>query len=276
MAEADRHHLLRAAADTLPGETPRLDAELLLSAVLGEDRLAMLVGRAPVGVDAQARFEVLLARRRRHEPVAHILGEREFWSLPIRVTPDVLVPRPDSETLIAEALAHFSGRPPVRVLDLGTGSGALLLAALSEWPAATGLGIDRSARALAVAADNAARLGLAARAAFALGNWADGVDERFDLLLCNPPYVPDGTQLMPDVERFEPAGALYGGADGLDPYRLLLPEVGRLLGPRGLALFEFGAGQADALLALAAQAGLPARIATDLAGRPRVLVMAGP
>jgi release factor glutamine methyltransferase len=272
----DRHHLLRAAADTLPGETPRLDAELLLSAVLGEDRLAMLVGRAPVGVDAQARFEVLLARRRRHEPVAHILGEREFWSLPIRVTPDVLVPRPDSETLIAEALAHFSGRPPVRVLDLGTGSGALLLAALSEWPAATGLGIDRSARALAVAADNAARLGLAARAAFALGNWADGVDERFDLLLCNPPYVPDGTQLMPDVERFEPAGALYGGADGLDPYRLLLPEVGRLLGPRGLALFEFGAGQADALLALAAQAGLPARIATDLAGRPRVLVMAGP
>jgi release factor glutamine methyltransferase len=272
----DRHHLLRAAADTLPGETPRLDAELLLSAVLGEDRLAMLVGRAPVGVDAQARFEVLLARRRRHEPVAHILGEREFWSLPIRVTPDVLVPRPDSETLIAEALAHFSGHPPLRVLDLGTGSGALLLAALSEWPAATGLGIDRSARALAVAADNAARLGLAARAAFALGNWADGVDERFDLLLCNPPYVPDGTQLMPDVERFEPAGALYGGADGLDPYRLLLPEVGRLLGPRGLALFEFGAGQADALLALAAQAGLPARIATDLAGRPRVLVMAGP
>lgn len=272
----DRHALLRAAAATLPGDTPRLDAELLLSAVLGEDRLAMLVGRAPVGVDAQARFEALLARRRRHEPVAHILGEREFWSLPIRVTPDVLVPRPDSETLIAEALAHFSGRPPVRVLDLGTGSGALLLAALSEWPAATGLGIDRSASALAVAADNAARLGLASRAAFALGNWAEGVDERFDLLLCNPPYVPDGTKLMPDVEGFEPAGALYGGADGLDPYRLLLPEVGRLLCPCGLALFEFGEGQADALLALAAEGGMPARIAPDLAGRPRVLVMARP
>jgi release factor glutamine methyltransferase len=273
---SDRHAVLRAAADTLPGDTPRLDAELLLAHVLGEDRLAMLVGRAPVGADALARFEALLARRRAHEPVAHILGEREFWSLPIRVTPDVLVPRPDSETLIAEALGAFAGRPPARVLDLGTGSGALLLAALSEWPAATGLGIDRSARALAVAADNAERLGLAARAAFRLGNWADGVDERFDLLLCNPPYVPDGTTLMPDVERFEPAGALYGGADGLDPYRLLLPEVGRLLQPGGLALFEFGEGQADALLGLAATNGVQARIAPDLAGRPRVLVMVGP
>lgn len=261
---------------TLPGETPQLDAELLLAHVLGEDRLAMLVGRAPVGADALDRFQALLARRRTHEPVAHILGEREFWSLPIRVTPDVLVPRPDSETLIAEALAHFAGHPPLRVLDLGTGSGALLLAALSEWPAATGLGIDRSVAAVEVAADNAERLGLAGRAAFRLGDWAEGVDERFDLLLCNPPYVPDGTKLMPDVEQFEPAGALYGGAKGLDPYRVLLPEVGRLLQPGGLAVFEFGEGQADALLGLAADAGMKARIAPDLAGRPRVLVMASP
>lgn len=274
MADADRHALLRAAAATLPGETPRLDAELLLAHVLGEDRLAMLVGRSPVPADAVARFEGLLARRRRYEPVAHILGEREFWSLPLRVTPNVLVPRPDSETLIAEALRHFAGRPPVRVLDLGTGSGALLLAALSEWPAATGVGIDRSAAALAVAAENAARLGLAGRAEFWLGDWADEVEERFDLLLCNPPYIPDGTPLMPDVARYEPAGALFGGPDGLGPYRLLLPEVPRLLAPGGVALFEFGTEQAELLVAIAEGLGLAARTVADLAGRPRALVIA--
>lgn len=274
MAEADRHALLRAAAATLPGETPRLDAELLLAHVLGEDRLMMLVGRAPVLADAMARFEALLARRRAYEPVAHILGEREFWSLPLKVTPDVLVPRPDSETLIAEALRHFAGRPPGRVLDLGTGSGALLLAALNEWPVATGLGIDRSAAALAVAEANAERLGLGARVAFRLGNWADGVEERFDLLLCNPPYVPDGTPLMPDVERHEPAGALFGGPDGLGPYRLLLPEVSRLVVPGGVALFEFGEGQGDTLVAMAQGLGHSAQTETDLAGRPRVLVIA--
>ena len=272
-SEVDRHALLRAAAATLPGETPRLDAELLLAHVLGEDRLAMLVGRAGVPAEAVARFEALLARRRGHEPVAHILGEREFWSLPLRVTPDVLVPRPDSETLIAEALRHFAGRPPGRVLDLGTGSGALLLAALSEWPGATGLGIDRSEAALAVAQENAERLGLAERALFRLGDWAEGLDGRFDLLLCNPPYIPDGTFLMADVARHEPAGALFGGPDGLDPYRLLLPEVARLLAPGGVALFEFGEGQADALLVMAQVHGAAARTAADLAGRPRVLVI---
>jgi release factor glutamine methyltransferase len=272
----DRHALLRAAGATLPGETPRLDAELLLAAVLGADRLAMLVGQEPVPAEAVARFEDLLARRRGHEPVAHILGEREFWSLPLKVTPDVLVPRPDSETLVAEALRHFAGRPPARVLDLGTGSGALVLAALSEWPAATGLGIDRSAAALNVAAENAARLGMAGRVAFRLGDWADGVEERFDLVLCNPPYVPDGTPLMPDVARFEPAGALFGGPDGLAPYRLVLPEVSRLLVPGGVALFEFGEGQADALVRMAEGLGHAARTVADLAGRPRALVIAAP
>ncbi len=270
----DRHAVLRAAAATLPGETPRLDAELLLAHVLGEDRLMMLVGRAPVPDEAVARFETLLARRRAHEPVAHIVGEREFWSLPLKVTRDVLVPRPDSETLIAEALRHFAGRPPARVLDLGTGSGALLLAALSEWPASTGLGIDRSAEALAVAAENAGRLGMGARAEWRLGDWAQGVEERFDLILCNPPYIADGTPLMPDVARFEPAGALFGGPDGLGPYRLLLPEVARLLPPGGVALFEFGEGQGDALVAMAKASGHAARTVPDLAGRPRVLVIA--
>lgn len=269
---ADRHALLRAAAALLPGDTPRLDAELLLAHVLGEARLMMLAGRGDVVPEARAAFAALVARRATHEPVAHILGEREFWSLPIRVTADVLVPRPDSETLIAEALALFAARPPETVLDLGTGSGALLLAALSEWPRAQGLGIDRSAAALAVARGNAETLGLAGRAAFREGDWAAGVDGRFDLILCNPPYIPDGEDLMPDVARFEPAGALFGGPDGLAPYRLLLPEMPRLLADGGAAIFEFGVGQADALLALAADAGLKARVAPDLAGRPRALV----
>lgn len=271
---ADRHVLLRSAAASLPGDTPRLDAELLLAAALGEERLAMLAGRAPVPPEAQVRFEALLDRRRAHEPVAHILGEREFWSLPIRVNRDVLVPRPDSETLIAEALAAFAGRAPATILDLGTGSAALLLAALSEWPQAQGLGVDRSAEALEVARGNAVALGMAERATFRLGDWGRGLSARFDLILCNPPYVADGAALMPDVALFDPPGALFGGPDGLDPYRRLLPDMPRLLASGGVALFEFGVGQEDALLAMAAAAGLEASLAVDLAGRPRVLRVA--
>ncbi len=267
----DRHALLRAAALLLPGATARLDAELLLAAALGEERLVMLLGEAPVGTAARMGFEAMLRRRIGREPVAYILGMREFWSLPIRVTPDVLVPRPESETLIEAALAHFAAAPPDTILDLGTGSGALLLAALSEWPRARGLGVDRSAAALAVAAGNAARLGLSARAEFRPGDWFSGVAGRFDLILCNPPYVPDGEELMAEVLLHEPHGALFGGADGLDPYRLLFPEVARFLRRGGVALFEFGAGQEQALRALAATAGLASAVVADLAGRPRVL-----
>lgn len=269
----DRQALLRAAATLLPGDTPRLDAELLLAHALGESRMAMLLSRAPVRAEEFLAFETMLGRRQKHEPIAYIIGVREFWSLPIRVTPDVLVPRPDSETLIEAALAHFSDSSPQTILDLGTGSGALLLAALSEWKQAMGLGIDRLPAALRVAADNASQLGLAARVAFRQGNWLDGVEGRFDLVLCNPPYVPDGEPLMEDVLAFEPHQALFGGADGLDPYRLLLPKMPAVLRPGGVALFEFGVGQEQALMALANEQGFVPRLLPDLSGRPRGLCL---
>lgn len=272
----DRHALLRAAARQLGGATPRLDAELLLADALAVPRLQMLMQRAPVAADVRRAFADRLRRRQQHEPVAHILGVREFWSLPLRVTPDVLVPRPDSETLLELAVRHFrrAGRAPARILDLGTGSGALLLAALSEWPQAVGVGIDRSGPALEVARGNAARLQLAARAQFQRGDWgAELLAARatFDLLLCNPPYVEANAELMPDVARFEPAEALFAGADGLDCLRRILPQVGPLLAPAGVGLVEFGVRQGPALLALAAAAGLAARVHPDLSGRPRAL-----
>ncbi len=272
MPEAARA-LLRAAALTLPGDTARLDAELLLAAVTGLGRAQLLLGDVLVSGEQQRAFAALLARRRAHEPLAYILGEREFWSLTLRVTPAVLIPRPDSETLIEAACAHFVDLAPGRVLDLGTGSGALLLAALSEWPDAVGVGVDRSAGALLVAGGNAARLGMADRVTLLLSDWAEKVDGRFDLILCNPPYIGDGTVLMPDVADFEPSGALFGGADGLDAYRLLLPQMAGLLAPDGVALFEFGVGQAEALLAMAADAGLRAALRADLSGRARALLV---
>jgi release factor glutamine methyltransferase len=266
---ADSAALLRAAAATLPGETPRLDAELLLAHLLGCDRLELLARPRPVPDEALARFRTLLARRRAHEPVAYLVGRREFWSLDLEVTPDVLIPRPDSETLIEAAREALAGRPPGRILDLGTGSGALLLAALSLWPAATGLGVDRSAAALAVARRNARRLGLEPRAGFREGDWGRGLDGPFDLVLANPPYVPDGAALAFDVRGFEPHGALFAGHDGLDAMRRLLPDVARLTAPGGVALIEFGEGQAGDVLALGAQAGLDGAVHQDLGGRPR-------
>lgn len=267
----NRSTLLRTTAATLPGDTPRLDAELLLAHVLGVDRLVMLAGREPVTPAQAARFAALAARRRRHEPIAYIIGAREFWSLDLRVTPDVLIPRADSETLIEAALE--SGVKPATILDLGTGSGALLLAALSEWPAARGLGVDRSGGAIAVARENARRLGMAARARFVRGNWADSLVGKFDLILCNPPYVEQDAPLAPDVAAYEPASALFAGADGLDAYRILLPEVRRLLADGGVAIFEFGAGQAEALVALAADQGLAATLRRDLGGHQRALIL---
>jgi release factor glutamine methyltransferase len=258
---------LRAAATRID----RLDAEVLLAHLLGVDRGTLLL-RQDIGIDVEA-FQLLVMRRELDEPVAYITGRREFWSLDLAVTPDVLIPRPDSETLIEAAIAAFPAAGPARILDLGTGSGALLLAALSQWSAATGLGIDRSVPALAVASGNAGRLGLAPRAAFRGGDWGQGLDERFDLILSNPPYVEDEAELSRDVRDHEPASALFAGADGLDDYRRLLPQLPGLLAPGGVAIVEIGASQAAAVLALAVAAGLAGDVRQDLSGNDRCLVL---
>lgn len=253
-------------------DTARLDAELLMAHALGVSRSDMLLRHMRDAVPAA--FAALVERRRQHEPVAYIIGEQEFFGLPLRVSPAVLIPRGDSEVLVEAALAAGPGAR--RVLDCGTGSGALLLAVLHELPQASGVGIDRSADALAVAADNAARLGLAGRAAFAQADWhragwADALGGPFDLILANPPYVEDDADLAPSVRAHEPAGALFAGADGLDDYRVLVPQLPALLAPGGAALVEIGYRQADAVTALAAAAGMTAALHRDLGGRARVL-----
>jgi release factor glutamine methyltransferase len=218
----------------------------------------------------------LVSRRAAHEPLALILGRREFWSLDFAVSPASLIPRPDSETLIEAALAFFADRnPPRHVLDLGTGTGCLLLAALSEFPAAFGVGLDQSLPAASLAARNAAALGMADRAAFLCGDWAAALDGRFDLILCNPPYIPtsDIQSLMPEVARFEPRHALDGGADGYSAYRRLIPDLGRLLELSGAAVLETGAGQAAAIAELAQGAGFTSEPRRDLSGIVRALVL---
>lgn len=261
---------LRQAADRLAAvsDTPRLDAELLAAHAAGIEREALLLSLRDRAVPAGA--DALLARRLAHEPVAHIVGTRDFWTLRLAVTPDVLIPRPDSETLIELAVRQLAGTAgPGRILDLGTGSGALLLAALDQWPAATGLGVDRSTAALAVASENARRTGIGDRAQFRPGDWADGLAERFDLVLCNPPYIRQGEQLAPEVARHEPHGALFGGPDGLDAYRRLAPQVPRLLAPAGIALFEIGRDQGESVAALLQAQGLQTSLHQDLGGRDR-------
>jgi len=252
-------------------ETSRLDAELLMAHALEVEREALLL--SGLKDDAPAHFQALVLRREAGEPVAYITGRRAFWTIELEVGPGALVPRPDSETLIEAALAHFGKAGPTTILDLGTGPGTLLLAALDQWPQARGLGIDRSEAALAMARGNAERLGLAARAEFRRGDWAEGLQGAFDLVLCNPPYIEQGAELPRDVSQWEPHEALFAGPDGLDDYRRLAPEVPRLLAPGSIACFEIGASQEQAATALFLAQGLAVRTRHDLAGRPRCLVL---
>lgn len=223
------------------------------------------------------RFETLLRRRAAREPMAYLRGSEGFWTLELEVSPATLIPRGDTETLIEAALAVLPDRDAVRrVLDLGTGTGALLLAALREFPHAFGVGTDLIPAATALAARNAAVNGLAGRAVFVCGHWAAMLRGRFDLILSNPPYIPsrDILGLMPEVAAHEPASALDGGADGLDAYRAILADLPRLLAPGGVAVLELGAGQACDVSRLAAAAGFAApELRADLGGIPRALML---
>ena len=261
--------LLSATSDT-----PRLDAELLMAAALDLSRDRLLLD--PPNVAVPVAFQPMVERRRAGEPVAYITGQRGFWTIDLEVGPGVLIPRADSETLLVAALDHFAGTTgPKRILDLGTGPGTLLLAALDQWPDATGLGVDVTETALAYARRNAKRLGFQDRAAFALGDWAEGVEEQFDLLLCNPPYVAANAELGPGVADHEPAVALFAGGNGLDEYRRLAPQLARLVAAGGLAAVEIGIDQTEAVTGLFAAHGLQTELAHDLAGRPRALLIRG-
>lgn len=262
---------LRLAADILSAvsDTPRLDAELLLSHALGVKWNALLI--YPNGFSVPESFAGMVARRLAHEPVAYITGWQDFWTIRLAVGPGVLIPRSDSETLLDVAVATFGADGPATILDLGTGPGTLLLAALDQWPGANGVGVDASAAALDYARDNAAALGLADRATFTHGGWADGGVA--DLVLCNPPYVERDAVLDPQVADHEPAAALFAGADGLDDYRVLIPLLSGHLAPGGLALLEIGWRQAEAVTALAQAAEFAVTLHRDLGGRDRVLAL---
>lgn len=256
-------------------ESPRLEARLLLAHASGLS-VATLMGYPERVVENDTLFRQLVSRRAAREPLSHLVGRREFWSLPFKVTADTLDPRPDSETIVEAALDCVSDRSaPLRILDLGTGTGCLLLALLSELPTAFGVGVDRSVAAARVAAENTATLGLEGRATFVVGDWGQAVAGGFDLIVSNPPYIPhdhiDGLEL--EVSRYEPRLALAGGEDGLSAYRAILPDLPGFLSPGGVAVLEIGADQADSVTALARKTRLRVSpVRSDLASRDRCLV----
>jgi release factor glutamine methyltransferase len=272
---------LRAAATRLAAtgvDTPDLDARLLALEAFGLTLAALVAeGDAEASGPERARLEGLVERRLAGEPVDRILGRREFWGLDFALSPETLAPRPDSETVVEAALAEI-GRPDraLAILDLGTGTGCLLLALLSELRSAWGIGIDRSPGAAAAARRNAEALGLGARARFVVGDWAAALDGSVDVLVSNPPYVASAEigRLDAAVRDHDPRLALDGGDDGLDAYRAILADAPRLLAPGGVAVLELGAGQRPAVSALAIRSGLSVvRAVPDLAGLDRAITL---
>lgn len=262
-------------------ETPELDARLLVAAALQVDRSFLLLQhQREVSDNELEKIEDFIQRREKHEPVSRILGTREFWSLSFGLNEATLDPRPDSETLIDAALAlHPDRRVSLRILDLGTGTGCLLLALLSEFPKATGIGTDCAEGAIRQARANAENFGLNNRARFLCTNWAEGVDGPFDLVISNPPYIPSGDipTLMPDVRDYDPRAALDGGPDGLMPYRLIAEMLPALLTPDGHAVLEVGTGQASDVQKIFSDAGSFAPlIRRDLSGVERCVIVQSP
>ena len=278
VAEAIRDAAIELATTS---DTARLDAELLMAHALGVSRSQMLLHAMPE--PAPAMFYKSVGRRAKHEPVAYITGQQEFFGRSFHVTRDTLIPRPDSETVVEAALALLGDKPANPfdgVLDLGTGTGALLLSVLAERPAFRGHGVDRSEAAIAVAKRNASDLGLADRAGFSVDGWHGEIDDRgygwanglgpFDLVIANPPYVESCARLDASVSEYEPHSALFAGPDGLDDYRLIIPGLREITSK---AVLEIGASQAKAVTELAEKEGFAVELRRDLANRPRALLL---
>lgn len=266
--------MLKQAIEALKNagsESPKLDAELLLCSVLGYTRLELKTRDITMNAEQEALFQSLLSRRTNREPMAYILGKKEFWSLDFSVSPAVLCPRPDTEILVEAALKT----KPTRILDLGTGSGAILLSLLHELPSATGVGVDISPQALEIAKKNAVHLGLASRAHFLLSSWCDGLSDSFDLIVSNPPYIESAviSDLETEVAVFEPKLALDGGNNGLDAYRNLIPQLQKHLKVNGWVVLEIGKGQELAVQQLMSEHKLENfSIAKDYQGIERCVI----
>jgi release factor glutamine methyltransferase len=276
---AEVRHALTAKFHAAGLDSPDLDSRILIGHALGLDHAALAAAATRrLGADEESAIAALASRRLTGEPVARILGYKEFWSLPLRVDAATLVPRPETETVVEAALAAIDAGGPrarkLRIADLGTGSGALVLALLSELPNAFGVGTDTSTKAVVVACDNARRLAQT-RARFIACNMAAALRGPFDAIVSNPPYIASGdiATLAPDVRDFDPHLALDGGTDGLDLYRAIAAEAPALLAPGGVLVVELGIGQAEPVAHLFAAAGLaPSPPHPDLNGTPRALV----
>ncbi len=256
-------------------DTANLDARIIIKHILGIDDTDFIAGgHTEISASDAQSIHKLIHRRLNGEPISQMVGFKEFWSLDFKVTPDVLDPRPDSETLIRAALDYFKDNPPTKILDLGTGTGCLPIALLTEWPNCQAVAVDISDKALAVARENAKMNGVADRIRFVQGSWAEPITDSFDLVLSNPPYIPsaDIESLSIEVQRFDPILALDGGKDGLDCYKKIISSLKTILNEGGIFLLESGHNQADDIMRLAIDTGLVVNAAhPDLAGIPRAV-----